>query len=80
MEDILKQNKKPKTNWSEYQFHEKEPAVDWQSYSSIAPYDGLFDHSPFLKRQVWRKMKKIEQEDKGNAHRLPRIHLTFHHA
>lgn len=54
-------NKKPKTNWFEYEPHEHEPKVRNVDVSPELA-DELLDGSYFLKKRVWRNMKKIRKQ------------------
>ena len=61
-------NKKPKINYFEYQRHENEPKI--RRYYAVSPEleDELLDNGYFLKRRVWRNMKKIRREYSRPVH------------
>lgn len=54
-------NKQPKTNYLEYETHEKEPKMPRNYAISSEVENELLDYSYFLKRRVWRQMKKVRK-------------------
>jgi len=55
-------NKQPKTNYFEYELYENEPKIR-KNYNVTPEFEnGLLDYSYFLKRRVWRQMKKVQKQ------------------
>jgi hypothetical protein len=67
--------KKSKTNWSDYQFHERDLSLYKRFGRSPGLEDIFIDHNPYLKRRVWRNMRKVRREGAKSKHHtsMPRL-------
>jgi hypothetical protein len=73
--EYTKTNKKPKINWNDYEYHEREPQYYKEYDASAELEDILVDHHPFLKHRVWRTMKKMRHdESRHERHVSPNRH------
>lgn len=73
------------TEWDQYELSENEPKIKRNYDISPELEEGLFDHSYFLKRRVWRQMKQVQKHNSSQLHSSVNTnthfkkHHLFHH-
>jgi hypothetical protein len=73
-----------KTNWQDYQIHEREMKHSRRYGLSPELEEVLIDHNPYLKRRVWRNIQKVHRESERSdrlsyTRRFSRHRIRHHH-
>ena len=64
-------NKQPGASYFGYELFESEPKIKRRYYMSPELEDELLDHSYFLKRRVWRQMKRMQKDNSTHIYSPP---------